>query len=173
MQEDGQLCKGTSPYVPRSEGGKYVLQVRNPATREIHTFNDVYDYDTRQIQKILLDMYRQYTASNLVGYFIVANKMDAIVGALPSEVRLTLRDREARNACVSKIRKDGHATYQNEAGYSEKHVILSTSLEIKDGHMESIDQGASKKNIAKAFGRDGGKKKSSRVLASKVISLIS
>lgn len=142
-------------YMPRQSVIKFI----DPVTRK------QYRVSNSNYTKVLLQMFRDHTNSNAIGYRIVTlNK-----NRLRSELRGVTYDQ--LESMHSELKKNRFTTIPNQ-GYTEFFAIAGGKhLEVSNTSMEVADD-ASVAKIRSAFKKANGNRKSTRLLLTKFIDLV-
>ena len=140
-----------------------IIKFIDPITKKQYRMQDKRNSYT----KILLEMFRDRTGSNAIGYRIVGMSRRALI----SELRAAGLDYNQIENKHKELRKEKFITIPN-AGYSKFFAIAGgKNLEVANTSMEVADD-ASKGQIRSAFKKANGNRKSTRVLLSQFIEMI-
>ena len=121
---------------------------------------------------ILLEMYKDVTGSNIIGYFIergtqsaFENSYTLMTGRFAS---VSYDDKEK----LKKYRKDGWFKCERPVGYDECYIICDKSLQIHDSTMDGLLPDASKARIKSAFSKSMTGSKASRKMLSDLVAMV-
>ena len=121
---------------------------------------------------VLLEMYKDVTGSNVIGYFIERQTQSAFEGA---HIMMTGRRPSVNYDDKEKLklfRAQGWFKVERPIGYTECYIISDRSLTIVDSTMEDLRADATKARIRTAFKKSQGGSKSSRKMLSDLVTLV-
>ena len=121
---------------------------------------------------ILLEMYKDITGSNVIGYFIERQTQSAFEGA---HIMMTGRRSSVNYDDKEKIkqfRAQGWFKVERPIGYDECYIISDRSLTIVDSTMDDLRSDATKARIRTAFKKAQGGSKGSRKMLSDLVARV-
>ena len=121
---------------------------------------------------ILLEMYKDITGSNVIGYFIERQTQSAFESA---HILMTGRQPSVNYNDKEKIklfRSQGWFKVERPIGYDECYIISDRSLTIVDSTMEDLRADATKARIRTAFKKSQGGSKGSRKMLSDLVARV-
>jgi hypothetical protein len=140
-----------------------VIKFIDPVTKKQYRMQD----NRNSYTKALLEMFRDHTGSNAIGYRIVGMNRRSLF----SDLRGAGLDYGQIEAKHKELRKQKFITIPN-SGYSKFFAIAGgKNLEVANTSMEVADD-ASKGQIRNAFKKANGNRKSTRLLLSQFIEMI-
>lgn len=170
---DGESSTGgfPSPGCKKYKSQSYII---DPVTKKMYnnTGND-YTYSTTPC---LLQIFRDRTKSNAIGFFLMGNK--TLVNKTPWFTKVSKHgndlDMEEYTKQCDSYAKNGFAVCPAEhGGYNEQYIIRSTDKVSNGDALASLGDGAATATrVANALIKDGAARARSRIFLSRFIDLI-